>query len=246
MTSQEQIIDLARLLIVRHDNAACTACLDGLDEYVSAQLEGRPYQRLYPEIAAHLDSCVDCAESYAILYDAAHMTEAAVVPAPARGPDLGFLAQAAPPPQADGPARLRDTLAASIERHGGRVRFRLTQALLDLIPRSQGPQLSFRAAGEEQNSLFDIEVDEPDTEVSMLHVSAYVNPGADDRCTLRVQLGLQDREWPDLADIPVQLVSSEMRRAGVTDHWGEVVFAEVPRTALAELTIEVDGAAGEN
>src|SRR5262245_43235899 len=57
---QSQARRLASALLTQPDDAACTACLDTLEEYVTAQLAGDDNVARWPEVASHLDACVAC------------------------------------------------------------------------------------------------------------------------------------------------------------------------------------------
>jgi hypothetical protein len=62
--------DLARRALGPADwDAGCDRCFDGLDEYAERELAGQSAAELYPDIAAHLAACPDCAEDYASLAD---------------------------------------------------------------------------------------------------------------------------------------------------------------------------------
>jgi hypothetical protein len=222
---------LARLLIAAPDERQCGACLDGLEAYVDLQLAGQAYMERMPEIAQHLDSCVACAESYGLLYEARLMGDTALAPALAPAPNLYFLT-----PGADG--RLRAALAQAVERMGTRLRLSLSQALLDLLPPPAAPALALR--GESTRALVDLAIDEPDAAITQLHLTIYISGETSDRCDVRVQLALQEREWPDLAGVPVSLIAGHEGRRAPTDAWGEVVFAGLPAAALPSLQIEVD------
>ena len=83
----EHALRLARLLIEQPDPAACERCLDKLEAYCQAELSGASGAAVDPETARHLDACVACAESYALLYEAllysAAVPEPPMLPAPA-------------------------------------------------------------------------------------------------------------------------------------------------------------------
>ena len=87
---------LAQAVVAAHSETACTECLDGLEAYVTAQMDGENYLALHPEVAAHLDGCVACAESYALVYEGRLAEQQ--VPSPAHVPawDLSFLRGTAP------------------------------------------------------------------------------------------------------------------------------------------------------
>jgi hypothetical protein len=239
---QGQVRRLAEALLTQPDDAACTACLDALEEYVNTQLAGDDQVARWPEVANHLDACVACAESYALLYAA--RLAAPVTPASLPGPDLSFLQVSAAGPLA--PAALRDQrrmarLRAAVVQAGARLRVTLSRSLLDLLPPPAGPALAFRSGS--GVALFELMLDELEGAIERLTLSAYADDEAAERCVVRVQVALRGRQWPDLVGVPVVLQAADERRAATTDAWGEAVFEAVPATALPELVVEVDGSA---
>jgi hypothetical protein len=226
---------LAQVLLAQPDTAACIVCLDTIEAYVAAQLAGEEYAARWVAVAQHLDSCVACAESYARVYEARLAESEAPAPARIPAPDLSFLPGAA---ARGAPGLLRAALAAAVERAGAHLRLTLSQALLDLLPPSS-PALALRS-GMADTPLFALDLDEPGSEVEQLRLSAYADSHAAERCSVRVQLSLRGREWPDLAGIPVALILGADRRPAATDSWGEAVFGDVPAEALPGLVVEVD------
>ena len=237
---------LAQALLAPIDTAACTVCLDELEDYITGQLASADYQARWPRVAQHLDSCVDCAESYALLYQARLAEHSLLLPAHIPTADLSFLQAGAVGPlepadlRANRQARkLQRALGAAVERSGARLRLTLSRALLDLLAtRPAGPALAFRS-GDEQ-ALLELALDEPNAEVARLQLSAYAAPAPSEHCTVRIQLALHDREWPDLAGVQVALLTQDEHRQTTTDAWGEATFADVPLAALPILQIEID------
>lgn len=240
----EPAIRLAHLITDTPAAAACSSCLDGLEAYVDRQLAQADYATHIPQIAAHLDCCVECAEAYAMLY-VARMSEQhgyAVESLTLPTPDLSFLlpdTSAPHTPQQVKAAlraqRLQNALSQALHRFTTGIRVRLSQTLLDLLPAT--PVLAVRSAATAP-PLFTLAMDAPSDRISHLVLTAY-STGAQ-HCDLRVQLGLHEREWPDLADVAVALVFDDQHHHATTDAWGEVVFTNVPQTAVAyaELTID--------
>jgi hypothetical protein len=242
---QGQARRLAEALLAQPNDAACTACLDMLEEFVADQLAGDDHIARWPVVADHLDTCVACAESYELLY-AARLTVPAA-PADLPAPDLSFLQASAAGPLAPAAlrdqrraARLREAMGTAVTRAGAQLRLALSRTLLDLLPPPAGPALAFR--GDAGAALFELALDEPAEHLQRLTISAYSGDVAD-RCVVRVQVALHGREWPDLAGVAVALQAGDQRRSTTTDAWGETVFEDVPATALPELVLEVDGGA---
>jgi hypothetical protein len=55
---------LRRLLGPGGRDAGCERCFELLDEYVEGELAGRPVVARYPDVAAHLAACPDCAQDH--------------------------------------------------------------------------------------------------------------------------------------------------------------------------------------
>jgi hypothetical protein len=233
---QGQARRLAGALLAQIDDAACAACLDELEAYVAAQLDGDEYAARWPAVATHLDACVACAESYALLYAAQVAERAQLAPATIPAPDLSFLQANIASPSAAGD--LRAALGLAVARAGTRLRLTISRALLDLLPAPSAPALAFRSGG--GTALFELTLDETGSTIERLNVSAYADRAAAERCAVRVQVAVRGREWPDLAGIAIALYVGDEQRTAATDAWGESVFADVPTVALARLVVEVD------
>jgi hypothetical protein len=231
--TRKQAQRLAQTITMQHDEAAHSACLDALEEYITAQLNQQAYLRLFPQVAQHLDSCVTCAEAYAVVYETrvaeATAFESIAVPEPV----LDFL-RLSPVDQ------LQRKLASAVERLAPhRFRFSLSQTLLDLLLPAQPSQFAFRSAATDA-PLLDVTVDHVFADEIQIQLSVYQQRDAQDRCTVRARLGVAEREWPDLADIPVTLMMGGQQRHAQTDAWGEAVFDNVPKEDLAGIQIEID------
>jgi hypothetical protein len=50
------------LLGAKAPDPGCEACFEVLDRYAEALLAGRQVEELFPEVVAHLESCVACRE----------------------------------------------------------------------------------------------------------------------------------------------------------------------------------------
>ncbi|HEY0606472.1 MAG TPA: hypothetical protein VGD58_26345 [Herpetosiphonaceae bacterium] len=230
--TQKQAQRLAQTITTQHTEAEHSACLDALEAYIDAQLARRDYTRLFPAVAQHLDSCVACAASYALVYEARTAEAAALNQIRVPEPDLGFL-------QPSGVALLRRRLAEAVERVTPQhMRIRLSQALLDLLS-PQTPALALRSIATDV-PLLTMTLDQPGDEQIQIQLSIYEQPDESELCTLRAQVTLADREWPELDGISVAITTGDTQRAATTDPWGEAVFADVPRAALDGLQIEVD------
>jgi hypothetical protein len=226
---------LARALLAAPDEAACAECLDALESYVDAQLAGEGYEALLPAVAAHLDGCVECSESYAALYDVRLAEARGELPLPAAipQPDLSFL-----------PRRpLAELIAGAVRRAGETLRLALSETLLDALREApRPPALALRDV--EDEPLFALELPAPDPQVARLTLAAYPEeaPGS---CQVQVAVALPGRAWPQLAGVPVRLVGRGIERSALTDPWGEASFERVPLMALPGLSVELALAASQ-
>ncbi len=221
---------LAQIIVASHDDTACTACLDQLEAYVSAQLAGENYLALFPAVAQHLDSCVLCAESYALLYEARLAESSAALPAVA----------AAAQPVRSAAMGLQELLRQVVDRTGTGLRLRLTQALLDALPAAQLPAPALRNGTPSSTPSIDLALDDPEAAVTRLHLRVHPAKDTPERCTVRVQADVHGRTWPDLADVLVLLRYDGTQRQSLTDPWGEAVFDDVPTAALPNLQLEIN------
>lgn len=232
--TQEQAHRLAQTIAIQYNDSDHSACLDALEAYIAAQLAHRDYAALFPVVAQHLDSCVACAASYALVYEARVVDTAALAQINIPEPDLGFL-------QPSRALRLQRRLAEAVERIAPRqLRLTLSQPLLDLFLPPPTTGLALRSVSSDA-PLLTMTLDQLRDQEIQIQLSVYQEREADDLCTLRTQLALADREWPDLAGISVAIRSGSTTRRVITDPWGEAVFSDVPKAALADLQIEVDG-----
>lgn len=221
----------------------CAGFLDQIEGYVEAQLAGADYRGRFPGLARHLDQCVACAESYALVYEdlAAEGRVEGALPAP----DLSFLE-----PGASGPlspaelrlrragGRLRELLAGALERVGATLRLRLSPALLAAaVP--PPPAMAYRAAA--APPLHELTIERPAPGIAQLQLAIYAAPGDPSRRDLRVYVSLPDREWPDLAGIAITLRGPDQAWPLVSDPWGEALAAGLPADIVAQLSVEVEG-----
>lgn len=225
--------ELARTLVQGEDEQACERCLDQLEAYVEAQLGGRAYTSLFPDVARHLDGCVACAEAYGLLYEALAST-AAAEPAHIPEPDLSFLgARESSSPGVALQAAVKDALT----QFAAGLQLTLTRALLDLF--RPGPGMAEAVRGGDPAALLELTLDDPSPSVAQLQISVYPAVDAPEACDLRAQLRLPGRDWPDLAGVAVIVSAAGLHREATTDAWGEAVIEGLPLSALEGAQIEV-------
>ncbi len=221
---------LARLIASQPDPAACEAVLDQLERYCRAQLAGQDAATEFEDVAEHLDWCVACAESYALVYESL-LAENALPDVIAPQPDLSFLG-ARPERDMTWTAALRAAIGTAAEG----LRITLSQQLLaTLVP--QGPALALR--GEEAaQPLIDLTWRTPGQGVEELQLSAL--PGrSGDECDLRIRVALSGKAWPELEGIVVTLRAGGLTRQASTDAWGEVLFSGLQRADLPALDLTI-------
>ncbi len=241
---------LIQALRYEPDDATCQSCLSQLDEYISAQLAGHDYTAQFPEVALHLDACVDCADTYARLYEL-HLAEATQqLPQPDQvpAPDLSFLL-----PEASGPlspaalqARIKaellaERLRAAVERVANKISLQFSPDLLPLLQPApsfsavRGPAESDRYA----EQLFSLEPEAvPQVDLPIqLHV--YRDAQQPDMGLVEITVEAEDEDWLAAEAQTVVLMIAGERRETITDPWGVAVFEDVPLDKLAEMRIEV-------
>ena len=230
------IQQLVQVLTTPLDEQRCQICLDTLEDYISLQLAGEDYQTQLADVAMHLDSCISCAEAYALLYEArvAEARQPTSIPTP----DLSFL----PITSADSDgASLQELLQGALEHVGTTLRILFSQQLLDMLRNtpSAEPTLAFREQTEPP-SLINLVVEDPSPGVANIQITAYANIQDATMCTLRVQVALMGRDWPDLAGVAVRVQIDNAQRQTKTDPWGEALFEQVLIDTLPHLQVEVD------
>jgi len=220
------------------DEAACDTCLPRLEEYVAAQLNGRNYLSLFPEIARHLDGCLQCAAAYARLYRLELAAAATTLPQlkQPRLPDLAFLQPASGPQPA-----LPELLRAAITQLKNGVRLQLSA---DLLPRLQPlPALSpTRTPTDDERyaeQLYALDSSEILGSDGLLRLAVYRDGEQPQNCLVEVAVTPPGRAWPLLAGILVVLELPDLRREQRTNPWGVAAFAQVPVAELDKLLVEV-------
>lgn len=220
---------------------SCAECRSRLPDFVDAQLDGRPYAALFPEIAAHLDACLECAGAYARIYNAEWAARSEQLPQPAAvpQPDLSFLnpesgpaASAAPGDSTSLPERLR----SAVERLGSRLTLRLNPELFLLL--QPAPSAASLRAGRPGEAQLLMEL-EPRPELP-LRLAAYRDPENPQAAAVEITWTPPGREWPDLAGAVMLLEYAGLVRRETSDAWGTAVFEDVPVSELAQLAVQIE------
>lgn len=219
------------------NEAACNACLSHLQEYVEAQLNGRDVLLLYPNIAGHLDGCLQCAAAYARLYRLEMAAEADGLPEleRPRRPDLSFLAGVS-----ESQPTWRERLQSAFTQLQDGLRLQLTA---DLLPMLQTPPAlaATRAAAEGRyaEQLYTLNSDDILENDNPVRLSIYRDAEDMKYCLIEVSVTPVGRAWPQLDGIQVILEISDQRQEKQTNHWGTVAFDQIPTAELTTLMIEV-------
>lgn len=227
---------LAQTLTYQPDEASHRQTLARLNDYIAAQLAGEAYSAQFPEVALHLDACVECVEAYNLLYELALAEATHTLPSPVRQPepDLSFLASGAQPSRVEQVRR-------ALQRVGERIRFQLTPQLLPVL-RPALAVVTVRSPADEgryREILLRLEPDETLIDEWPVTLAAWRDTQKPDYCLIEVMVEPPDRAWPELAGIEVTLTWLEGMRSAPTDAWGLVSFADVPILALTSCRIEV-------
>jgi hypothetical protein len=238
--NQKRWFFLLEALRATPNETTCQTCLGKLNDYVAAQLAGEDALSLYPDVAVHLDTCLDCAGAYARLYELELAMAAERLPEPPRlpAPDLSFL----PATPHLRPIALAEQVRQALSRAGNQLVFRLSAGLLSLLASSPAP-VSLRAPADTQRYTEVVCTLEPDESLRSevpFTLTAYRDGAQPDHCLVEVVVEPPGRSWPDLEGITVALTLAGVRREATTDAWGLVSFAGLPIARLADLTLEIE------
>lgn len=240
--TNEQLVRLMEILQLEPDEKVCQSCLAQLTDYIETQLAHQDYLTHFPEVATHLDACLECAGAYARLYELALAEATSGLPYPAQipAPDLRFLGLTANPVN-QASLSLVEPLRSAFSLIGNRLRLQLSPELLA----GWQPSLAFmatRASAETERYheiLFALEPDETLRSDLPLTITAYRDVDHPENCLVEVIVEQTGRSWPDLAGIPVVLHLAAEQQEALTDAWGLVSFSAVPVDQLANLVFEV-------
>lgn len=212
--------------------ADCQRCQQQLDEYVTAQLNGRHVRAEFPWVARHLDACVDCAHAYALVYDVAHADQTGTLPTPAAipDPDLSFLQQS-----------LADRLRRALTQTGNRLTLQLDAALRTLlIPPPAAALVRSGASGRYHPAILTLPPDQlPDADPPFT-LTAYADSQQPDRCLVEVTVHPPGQSWPDLGGRAVTLTTADGSQTAATDDWGVAAFPDVLQAALDTLVLSIE------
>lgn len=224
-----------KILQAKPDDEACQDCLNRLDEYIATQLAGEDYLARLPDVATHLDACIDCAEAYARLYELEVAEAADNLPQPQQlsEPDLGFLRRR----MTDLTTRLRDALRRTAEQ----VTFQLSAELLLLLRPLPTASLTRSPSDSQRYSevLLNLEpAIAPDLDLP-INMAVYRDAQQPETCLVEVVIKPPDQSWPDLGGRLVILNAAGQTRETISDAWGIATFEGVRLDDLSKTTITV-------
>ena len=225
-----------KMLRSQPNDAACRRCIDTLQMYIASQLTGEDYLSRFADVATHLDSCPDCAEIYARVYELelAEMTDQLIEPEYIPEPDLGFLN---PQPVPSVP----DLLKQAVRQWADGLSLQLTAELQKWLHPLPAAQL--RQSPTTQDRFSELLLKLPpermpdwDLPISMTAFRDAQNP---ETCLVEVVVEPPGRSWPHLAGSRVTLQMDEEEKTAETDHNGLASFTAVSVAALPTLNISV-------
>src|SRR3954453_3759946 len=143
----------------------------------------------------HLDSCVTCAESYAMMYDGMLAEQHGFVVEKFPALDLSFLSERRSGAASDTmttrvermAARLRELIEVAVDRTGDRLRLALNDAMLQLLP-MQLKAAPVRGGEESGTPLVDLLLDEPEQEITRFALTATAQLHDPHRCLIAAHI----------------------------------------------------------
>jgi hypothetical protein len=226
------------MLRYKPSDADCTLCLSQLEAYVQTQLSRPAAAAEFGWLRRHLDSCLACAEAYALLYELAWAEENGRLPQPTHipDPDLHFLRPPFLRPPPDWLKAFKDALQVTPEQ----IRLQLNEALAHLLTPSPAPAPT-RAGGDGryQSKLLELTADQAQSAAVPFTLTAYADQQQPDRCLVEITVQPPGQSWPDLAGNQVAVTAAGQTVVAETDDWGTAVFPDLPRSELETLVIIV-------
>lgn len=209
----------------REDKMTCTECADVLPEYIHYENQAQAINQRYDDIALHIKICPHCAQEYRELKELVTVAYTELLPEPesAFNLDLSFLP----------PIEEESTLPVTVQ-----IRYWIIQ-LGDILGDAFRPASPLALAGvrsqEVEKSLFTHSEEGEDFKIE---ITGQDTPNASERCIIEVSVKIPSLGGPlDLDGITVQLTQDQVVIfEDETDPSGRVIFEEVQRDNLANLT----------
>lgn len=235
LTEVDRINHFLKLLRTEANEENYQRCLEQLDEYVTAQINGEPYLEQFSDLAVLLDAHPECVEAYALLHEliTADLNQTLAQPQHVPQPDLSFLRAAVP--------SLLSQLTAALQQTADTITLTLSEALVAALRPLPTAAPALRRAqsdryGEELVKL------EPENALPLpipFTLQAYRDNQNPSQALIEITVQPPGKSWPELAGYPVTLHYANQSRQATTDAWGIVSFLEIPVQFLSQLVIEV-------
>lgn len=226
---------LVDVLRRKQTEEACSACIDRLETYITAQIGGSFEPTQHKETAMHLDSCISCSTAYELLYDVIEAEQNGTLPIPAAipTPNLDFLGE-----KVSLTDKLRDAVRVTAEK----LTVQLDQLLLSLLVQEQAGQPAMvRSGGDGRytNKLFELSSSQLPGEMVPLKIAAFKDNEQAGVALVEVNVEPPGKTWPDLANYEVNLSTRSQEETAVTNEWGTAVFPAVNIQYLGTLRLQV-------
>lgn len=222
------------LLQSQPTEADCQRCIEQLADYVDVQLADGAYQTQFPFVVRHMDSCVACAEAYALVYEVELADRNGRLPQPSHipQPDLSFLALT---------ANLWTILQSALHITQTRITLQLDAILAALL--APQPSLALTRAVENgrfgQQLLLLTSAQTPETELPF-SLAVYADKENPELCLVEITVEPSGLSWPDLGGSRVSVSYGEVVVTELTDDWGTAVFANIPHAELETLKLDIN------
>lgn len=229
---EDKVQSFLSMLRTKPTEADCNRCIAQLDAYVTLQLEEGDYRGEFPWVAQHLDSCVDCVEAYAQVYELLWAENNGRLPQPATipQPDLSFL---------DPAANLWTTLQTALQMTQQQITLRLDAMLAAMLL----PQASLGLVRGGEDGRFGeqlLALTPAQTPIALpFSLNAYADSENSEMCLVEVTVEPLGKSWPELGGQQVIVRYLDTMHTAVTDDWGTAVFTNIPRTELQNLILEI-------
>jgi len=241
-TRAERRSKLTRVLQSTHTDEDCDTCISNLDNYIAAQLAGDDYLTLLPDVALHLDSCINCSKIYSRLYEleVAEMEDAIREPQSIPLPDLAFLSQKEAASAID---KITQLLDRSLRRGGEIISVQLSNMLLSLlstIPISTQREAVAHSEARYSEVVLEISPDRFPALNLPFSLTAFRDAYQPDLCLVEVKIYISGLHGPELGGKKVSLNIDETIRQVFTNPGGVASFEEVPISDLEKMEVSVN------
>jgi len=238
MMMASQVQSILQALFDDEDLSApdCAPCQEQLAAYVDAHLAGQPAGTRFPAVAAHLDHCADCQQTYQELMALLALERSGKLAPPPVAPSFDFSYL---PPRPAAPAA--QPAARPWRLDGlGRLVIQWTAELLASLsgPALQPAMLKSAAPAGLRYELADA-VDD-----LAVRIEAEPQRGDPQRWTVEVAVDIPSRGgWPHLAGSLVTLRRGDATLdQQETDPYGKALFDDLPASTLPQLSFTVERA----